>query len=123
MKRKICGILLLTIAALLAACAPEPVPGSEGYSVATVCAVGDIYLTDDMLADARKSGEEYDFTAQLSGIVPPRPFPKKAAAIPMPLLMRLPSRASTFCRRRTPAPSKTAFPAWSAQKPSLKRRA
>lgn len=70
MKRRICGILLLTIAALLAACAPEPVPGSEGYSVATVCAVGDIYLTDDMLADAKKSGEEYDFTAQLSGIVP-----------------------------------------------------
>ena len=72
MKRFLCGLLapLFLFAGLLTACGETPAAGSQGYSVATLSAVGDIFLTEEMLADARTAGGDYDFSAQLAEIVP-----------------------------------------------------
>ncbi len=68
MYKRICSILLLFIF-LLAGCnsssGGEKRP-TEGESVITICAVGDIFLTEDMLSDARQFNGGYDFSSQFS---------------------------------------------------------
>ena len=72
MKRWFCrGLaLLLPMMILLSGCSDDeavfPRP-TEGYGVATVNAVGDIYLTGEMLADAQ-SGGTYNFVPQLKNV-------------------------------------------------------
>ena len=61
------SILLFTLSSCGSNVAEEAKP-TEGVGVATVSAVGDIYLTDEMLTDARRSNGSYDFSAQLEGV-------------------------------------------------------
>ena len=69
MKRLFAGLLLFLF--LLTGCAKEPVPSAEadGTCVASLSAVGDIYLTDVMLADAKTADGSYDFSAQFADTV------------------------------------------------------
>ena len=79
MKRPFCKsgalLLLFSIVLLFSSCAQEqPIidaPGkpTNGTGVATLCAVGDIYLTEAMLTDAQQTNGSYDFSAQLSGVI------------------------------------------------------
>ncbi len=66
MYKRLCSFVLLFIF-LLTGCggygANRP---TEGESVVTLSAVGDIFLTEDMLLDARQPGGAYDFTSQFA---------------------------------------------------------
>ncbi len=68
-------LLLLIISLLLCSCGQEPTTVTTpdkptvGEGVAKLAAVGDIYLTEEMLKDARQTDGTYDFTTQFSGIV------------------------------------------------------
>ena len=68
--RRLCAALLLfTLPLCLLACSTEEVPRpKEGVGVATLSAVGDIYLTHEMLLDA-KIPNGYDFSPLFSNIV------------------------------------------------------
>ena len=76
MKRilhRMTAIAVLLILLLLCACGTrqEPVESTQGPvgdSVITVNAVGDIYLTDEMLSDAIKPDGTYDFMSQFSDV-------------------------------------------------------
>ena len=70
-RRSATALLLLIFAFSLFACAEqskEETRPTEGVGVATVSAVGDIYLTDEMLADARRLNGSYDFAPQFEGV-------------------------------------------------------
>lgn len=73
MKRTvICGILLLSL--LLCACTSTGVPpvsdfADEDADIVRLCAVGDLSLTDAMIADARTPEGTYDFTALFQGVI------------------------------------------------------
>lgn len=72
--RKSCFILALVSISLLFGCTEKPVTSTvskptEGMGVVTIAAVGDIFLTDAMLADARMADGTYDFTAKLADTV------------------------------------------------------
>lgn len=72
-RRGAAALMLLMFLFSLTACgAKEPLPvetrPTEGVGVATVSAVGDIYLTDEMLADARRVNGAYDFSPQFEGV-------------------------------------------------------
>lgn len=67
------ALAVLLILLLLCACgtqqeAAESTQGPVGDSVITVNAVGDIYLTDEMLSDAIKPDGTYDFMSQFSDV-------------------------------------------------------
>ena len=76
MKRilhRMTAVAVLLIILLLCACGTrqEPVESTQepaGDSVITVNAVGDIYLTDEMLSDAIKPDGTYDFMSQFSDV-------------------------------------------------------
>ena len=70
-RRSVASLLLLIFIVSLSACGESAIKDTrptEGVGVATVSAVGDIYLTDEMLADARRSNGSYDFSAQFEGV-------------------------------------------------------
>lgn len=70
-RRSVASLLLLLALLSLSACGENAVADSrpkEGVGVATVSAVGDIYLTDEMLTDARRANGSYDFSPQLGGV-------------------------------------------------------
>lgn len=68
--RWLCLPLLLIFLFSLCACGSkieEIVRPTEGEGVVTIAAAGDIFLTDDMLADARQGNGSYDFETQFGG--------------------------------------------------------
>lgn len=70
-RRGVAVLLLSIFPFALSACgkdAAKDTRPTEGVGVATVSAVGDIYLTDEMLSDARRSDGAYDFSAQLTDV-------------------------------------------------------
>lgn len=67
MKRLFAGLLLIIF--MLTGCADNSVAEEDGSNTATLSAVGDIYLTDAMLMDARKPDGSYDFSAQFADVV------------------------------------------------------
>ena len=67
-------LLVMTFFLSLIGCAGQstlslPDKPSEGIGVATVCAVGDLFPTDDMLADAKQADGSYDFKPQFANII------------------------------------------------------
>ncbi len=66
MYKRLCSFALLFIFLLTGCGSSGSERPSEGESVVTLCAVGDIFLTEAMLTDARQPGGEYDFTAQFA---------------------------------------------------------
>lgn len=71
LRRSVAALLLSILPFSLSACGKNDVQDTrptEGVGVATVSAVGDIYLTDEMLADARRPNGSYDFSAQFSDV-------------------------------------------------------
>lgn len=68
-RRMLCGILPFVLALSLFGCARDVRP-SEGVGKVKLCAVGDIYLTDDMLS-AAKTADGYNFLPQFSDILMP----------------------------------------------------
>ncbi len=74
MKLKFPGrltILLLLLSLFLCSCGSNPDTPSEsvGVTTATISAVGDIFLTEDMLRDARNMSGVYDFMPLFSSVV------------------------------------------------------
>lgn len=71
MKRLLAGLLLIIL--LLTGCSSKVQPSAEfnGTGVATLSAVGDIYLTDSMLKDARTPEGSFDFSSQFEDVVVP----------------------------------------------------
>lgn len=70
-RRGAAALLLSILPFTLSACgniAAVDTRPTEGTGVATVSAVGDIYLTDEMLTDARRANGSYDFSAQFEGV-------------------------------------------------------
>lgn len=71
-RRGVAALLFLILFISLSACGQQEQPQgtrpTEGVGVATVSAVGDVYLTDAMLADARQPTGAYDFSPQLAGV-------------------------------------------------------
>lgn len=70
-RRSVAALLLSILPFFLSACGKNVVQDTrpaEGVGVATVSAVGDIYLTDEMLADARRPNGSYDFSVQFSDV-------------------------------------------------------
>ncbi|MBQ2445495.1 MAG: CapA family protein [Oscillospiraceae bacterium] len=64
-------LLLLLLSVLLCSCKkkePEPLP--QGIATASLCAVGDIYLSENMMVDALTGHESYDFRPLFSQITP-----------------------------------------------------
>lgn len=71
MKRLFCGLLCLLFLLFSACAATDDTPTSpEDLTSVHLRAVGDIFLTDAMLSDARQSDGSYDFTAQFAGVIP-----------------------------------------------------
>ncbi len=72
MKRYIAILLLAAGLLSLCACGSEETETTrKENAVATVSAVGDIYLTESMLADARQPDGSYDFSTQLEAVIVP----------------------------------------------------
>lgn len=74
MKLKFPGrlaVLLLSVSLFLCSCSTTQVEQTEpvGVSTATLSAVGDIFLTEDMLRDARSSSGTTDFMPLFSSVV------------------------------------------------------
>ena len=67
MYKRICSILLL-FALILSGCGASVDKNrpTEGESVVTLCAVGDIMLTDEMLRDARQPNGAYELAQKFS---------------------------------------------------------
>lgn len=73
LKRTARSILfaVLLFSVLTTACSRKaPEDAQEGSGVVTLAAVGDIFVTDDMLLDAKHGNGVYDFSPQFSGILP-----------------------------------------------------
>ena len=75
MKLKLAGkltLLLLSLSLFLCSCGKSPMeqPKPAGVTTATLSAVGDIFLTEDMLRDARNVSGVYDFMPLFHDIVP-----------------------------------------------------
>lgn len=70
MYKRICCLFLLVAVALTGCSASRgnSQRPTRGESVITLSAVGDILLTDAMLADAKQPGGDYDFSAQLAPV-------------------------------------------------------
>ncbi len=68
MKKILCRLFALLVAATLLCglfgCSQDDRP-TQGVGTATLCAVGDISFSDEMLADARQTGGAYNFAKQL----------------------------------------------------------
>ena len=64
-------VLLLSLSLFLCSCGTKPTEKSDatGISTATLSAVGDIFLTEDMLRDARTLSGTYDFMPLFQHIV------------------------------------------------------
>jgi len=64
-------VLLLSLSLFLCSCGTKPKEKSDatGVSTATLSAVGDIFLTEDMLRDARTPSGTYDFMPLFQHIV------------------------------------------------------
>ena len=71
MKRFIALFLSLLWVVLLFGCSEEDSTLEEraNHAVATVNAVGDIFLTDAMIADARQADGSYDFSHQFENVI------------------------------------------------------
>ena len=64
-------LLILSVLICLCACdSTEPVVTREGVDTVSLCAVGDIYLTEDILNDCRMGSTRYNFTPLFEQIVP-----------------------------------------------------
>lgn len=69
--RRLCLPLLLLFLLSCSGCGKTdaPIRPTEGEGVVTIAAAGDIYLTDNMLADARQPNGSYDFDRQFSTVM------------------------------------------------------
>lgn len=71
MKRFFCGLICLLLLLFSGCAAQDEAPTlPEDLTTVRLRAVGDIFLTDVMLSDARMPDGSYDFTDQFAAIVP-----------------------------------------------------
>ncbi len=69
-RRWIAATVLLTTAFLCSCSSKEPTRPTEGSSTATLCAVGDIFLTDQMQTDAQTTSGMPDYQPLFSAVIP-----------------------------------------------------
>ena len=69
-RRWIAATVLLSTAFLCSCSSKEPTLPTDGSSTATLCAVGDIFLTDQMQTDAQTTSGMPDYQPLFSAVIP-----------------------------------------------------